>query len=814
MKTTVMTPKIHNTSTGSSPVRTPGNILEMNVSKAGVQLRTENSWIEITAYQGSTIRVRMDKRQLGKDFSYAVTGKPGEVDVRLEQTDKEIHFSTPLLQLVIQKHPFSLAFYTIDGEVISKDAHGMGTSWIGEQVTTYKELQPKERFIGLGEKTGNLDRFGSGYVNWNIDAYGYRVDQDPIYSSIPFYIGLHDHLSYGIFFDNTYRADFNFGASNNRFSSFGADGGEMNYYFIYEKKVADIITAYTALTGRMKMPPLWSLGYQQNRYTYYPDTEVIRIARTLREKKIPADGITLDIHYMDQYKLFTWDKQRFAHPQKMTKTLNELGFKTTVIVDPGIKVEKGYNAYEDGIIKDVFIKYPDGTNYSGQVWPGWCHFPDFTSSKGREWWQEKIQMLATAGVEGIWNDMNEMASWGNKMPYNVLFDYDGAPRTTIGAHNVYALQMVRSSFEGALKSIKKRPFMLTRAGYAGLQRYTAIWTGDNRAEDDHMMAGIRLLNSLGLSGIAFSGMDVGGFVGDPTPQLYARWIQIGAFTPYFRNHSAVNTKSAEPWTFGEEVTEIARNFIGLRYKLLPYIYAQFYQATQNGLPVMRSLAIDYSFDPVIYDTRYQNEYLFGPALLVLPFESQHAFGEAYFPAGTWYDLYTDEMQNGTEEKILKVAYHKLPVYVKGGSFIPMQSLIQSTVELPEDTLLLNIYKGECYNEFVFYEDDGQSYQYESGDFYKRTFTYHGIDQKIVLQAKEGERTSQFKSIKLILHGFDASRKIFINGQESVFEPELLALLTPVSKFDPQGEASPVEGADVISHVISNSDGEICIEFDS
>lgn len=812
MKTTEITPKINTEPRAPSPILIPGNIVNIDLSADKLHLRTENAYIEITAYSTSTIRIRMDKKPLGRDFSYAVIEKPGHVEASLEETDQEVRYTTESLQLVIQKFPFSVAFCTKDGRVISEDVKGMGTNWIGEQATTYKNLQPGERFIGLGEKTGNLDRFGSGYVNWNIDAYGYRVDQDPIYSSIPFYIGLHNYLSYGIFFDNTYRADFNFGASNNRFSSFGAEGGEMNYYFIYGTKVADIITAYTGLTGRMKMPPLWSLGYQQNRYTYYPDTEVLRIAKTLREKKIPADGITLDIHYMDKYKLFTWDKKRFPHPETMNKALQELGFKTTVIVDPGIKVEKGYHAYEDGISKDVFIKYPDGTRYTAEVWPGWCNFPDFTSSKGRDWWQEKISILASAGVDGIWNDMNEIASWGNKMPYNVLFDYDGAPRTTIGAHNVYALEMVRASFEGALKSFKKRPFILTRAGYSGLQRYTAIWTGDNRAEDDHMMAGIRLLNSLGLSGIAFSGMDVGGFTGNPTIALYARWIQIGAFTPYFRNHTAVNTKSAEPWTFGEEVTEIARNFIGLRYKLLPYIYSEFYQATQNGLPVMRTLAIDYSFDPTIYDTRYQNEYLFGPGLLVLPFESKDHFGEAYFPAGTWYDLYTDAQQAGAEEKILKLAYHKLPVYVKGGSFIPMQSLIQSTAELPKDTLLLNIYKGDSNNEFVYYEDDGESYQYESGDFYKRVFTYEGKDQKIVLRAKEGDRPSKFKSIKLILHGFEKDIKIFINGRETTFKADFVALLTPVSKFDPQGVANPLEGADVMSHVIRNTDQEICLQF--
>lgn len=790
----------------------PGNILQVESIPQGLKIRTSNSYIEVSAYSPSVIRVRMDKKPLGRDFSYAVIAKPQKTDTKWQEFTDSLVFSTDSLDVVLQKAPFSVAFYTKDGRLINEDVAGMGTSWIGDQVTTYKQLQAGERFIGLGEKTGNLDRRGTGYVNWNNDSYGYGANEDPIYSSIPFYIGLHDHLCYGIFLDNTFKADFNFGASNNRFSSFGADGGEMNYYFISRNRVGDIITDYTALTGRMSLPPLWSLGYQQNRYSYYPDTEVLRIAKTLREKKIPADGITLDIHYMEKYKLFTWDKKRFPDPVTMNKELESMGFKTTVIVDPGIKVEKDYPAYEDGKSKDIFIKYPDGHPYTAEVWPGWCNFPDFTSERGRSWWEDKVKFLAGTGVDGIWNDMNEIASWGNKMPFNVLFDYDGAGATTIGAHNVYALEMARASYEGAKKSFKERPFILTRAGYAGLQRYTAIWTGDNRAEDDHMIAGVRLLNSLGLSGVAFTGMDIGGFTGNPSIPLYARWIQIGAFTPYYRGHTAVNTKSAEPWTFGEEVTEIARNFIGLRYRLLPYIYSGFYSATQDGLPVMRSLAIDYSFDDKIYDTRYQNEYLFGPDILVMPFESKQQFGEAYFPEGIWYDLYTGAVQKGNQEKVLKLAYNKLPVFVKGSSIIPMQSLIQSTAQLPKDTLILNIYKGKTDNQYTYYEDDGKSYGYQSGDYYKRDFVYDQANRRIILKEKEGNRSSNFKNIKLVMHGFGSQQQFSIGGHDVRFKKDFVALLTPISKFDPQGVANPLEGEDVLSHVIRNTDEQIIIEL--
>jgi len=737
----------------SSAVKTIGTVASVQIDYQKVTLKTDNSYAEITVYSPSLIRVRIDNKPFQPDFSYAVVGKILPAKTNIFQTDSEISIITDSLKAVIHKKPFSIAFYTLDGKLINEDEKGLTISWVGQSVTTYKKMQEGEHFIGLGEKTGNLDRKGNGYTNWNSDVYGYSVSLDPLYSTIPFYIGIHHGLNYGIFLDNTYQSDFNFGASNNRFSSFGARGGEMNYYFIYHKCLADIITSYTYLTGRMPMPPLWSLGYQQNRYSYYPESEVMRIAHTLRENHIPADGITLDIHYMDRYQLFTWDKDRFPDPVGMNNELKKLGFRTTVIVDPGIKVEKGAKAYEDGLKKDVYIKYPDGQPYTGEVWPGWCNFPDFTSVKGRYWWHTQVKFFADAGVSGIWNDMNEFSSWGQKAPDNILFDYDGRQTSHPEAHNVYGMQMARASYEGARQNLNERPFVLSRSGYAGLQRYSAIWTGDNRAEEDHMLQGVRLLNSLGLSGVSFTAMDVGGFVGSASIPLYTKWMQIGAFIPYFRNHSANDTKSAEPWTFGKDALDVARNYISLRYRLLPYLYSTFYESTQNGLPVMRSLAINYTFDPKIFWTEYQNQYEFGDALMIAPFESTKDFGKIYFPEGSWYNLYNDVKEQGNQEKIISLKLNELPVYVKGGSIIPMQSLVQTTAEQPTDTLSIHIYNGDKANRFVYYEDDGKSFDYQKGNYYKRIIAFDPIGHAISMGIAEGSYISHFKYIRLILHGF-------------------------------------------------------------
>ncbi|TDX00814.1 glycoside hydrolase family 31 protein [Dinghuibacter silviterrae] len=765
-----------------------GPVSSVSVDNQTVRVSTSNARAEISAYGPGIIRVRVvPGNTLGPYFSYAVTGTPETTRVKVTSSGADVRIVTDSLQVCVSKQPFAVTFLTPSGDTINTDEPGLGTSWIGSDITTYKHLQEGERFVGLGEKTGDLDRRGSGYTNWNRDVYGYQVTEDPLYSSIPFYIGIHHALTYGIFFDNSYETRFNFGASNNRFSSFGARGGEMSYYFIYHTGVPGILRDYTYLTGRMPLPPLWSLGYQQNRYSYFPDTEVIRIAQTLREKRIPSDGVTLDILYMDAYKLFTWNKERFPDPAGMIHRLHDLRFHLTTIVDPGIKVEKGYAAYESGLSSGVFLRYPDGTNYTAKVWPGWCHFPDFTSSKGRSWWSSQIKGLSDQGIEGIWNDMNEISTWGQQVPDNVLYDFDGHPTTTLQGHNVYALEMVRSSYDGASAS-GKRPFILTRSGFAGLQRYSAIWTGDNRSEENHFFTGVRMLASLGLSGVAFTGMDVGGFTGNPTPNLFARWMETGAFIPYYRNHTALNTRSSEPWTYGEDVLDISRNYVGLRYRLLPYLYSTFYTASQDGVPVLRSLAIDWPFDGQVYSPAYENQYLFGPSLLVAPVGADAAFASVYLPSGRWYSLYTDSVLSGSF--VTPLALDRLPVYVRGGAIIPMQSLVQSTSEAPSDTLWIHVYNGPAPGAFTYYEDDGATFAYRNGAFYKREIRFDPAARTITLDAPEGSLASKFRYMQLVLHGFGGLQQIIADGTALVARDTTYAILPPTARVNAQADDAP------------------------
>lgn len=786
-----------------------GSVIHVDRTKSGITLQTDNSKIQITCYSDAIVRILIG-RELHRNPSYAVVSEPQEIAADIQENQNEIIISTKALKTVISKNPARISFFTLNDTLLNEDDTAFGTGWIGEQVTTYKKLQADEKFIGLGEKTGPLNRRGQGYVNWNTDAFAYHAGTDPLYCTIPFYIGIHNGLTYGIFFDNSHKTFFNFGASNNRFASFTADSGIMDYYFIYGNTVADVLREYTWLTGRMPLPPIWSIGYQQCRYSYYPEAEVMSVARTFREKQIPCDAIVFDIHYMDSYKIFTWDRGRFPDPEKMINSLKDMGFETVLMCDPGIKVENGYEPYEDGIAKDVFLKYPDGTCYTGQVWPGWCHFPDFSKSSTRNWWKDKLKAYTSLGVAGFWNDMNEIATWGNMLPELIECNFDDHITTMREGRNVYGLLMARSTYEAASSLLNKRPFNLTRSAYSGIQRYAAVWTGDNVAYDEHMLLGVRLVNSLGLSGVAFAGYDVGGFVGNADPRLFTRWFSVGSFSPFFRGHTMINTSDAEPWSFGEEAEQICRNYARFRYRLLPYLYSVFYEASQTGLPVQRSLAIDFTHDAKIYEAAYHNEYLFGPSLLVAPVESTRDIAKVYLPAGRWYYLYNGACYDGNTELLIECPISRLPVFVRAGAIIPMAGPKQNTRE-KNLTLELHVYAGPD-SSFIFYQDDGETFRYREGEYYQRIIKFSSEKRSLHLEKPSGTYQPHFTSWKIVFHGFHGNPSFQLKGKTEQGHKEKLRLFEPLEKFDPITDPEPAMEEDVITIEVPESDMDIFIEW--
>jgi len=739
-----------------------GNFERLTREPGGMRIKASNGWVTLTVYKPTVVRVRITRDGAAGDSSWAVIRKPQAIHFRIAESAETVTLSTDSMRVVVSKQPLSIDFYNAAGKQLSGDDPHVGVSWQGTEVTDYQKLYPAERFIGLGEKTGPLDRRAQHYTDWNTDAYGYGLDQDPIYSDIPFFMGIHDQVVYGLFFDNTYRSHFNFGAStDDKMYYFGAESGPMNYYFFSASSVAGILKDYTWLTGRIQLPPLWSLGYQQSRYSYMNADQLLNVARRMRRDSIPCDVLYCDIDYMRGYRVFTWNPKTFPHPKALTDSLRKMGIHLVTIIDPGIKIDSdGYAPYQTGVAKGYFARYPDGRYYTGSVWAGRSHFPDFIQPAVRQWWGNNFKGLVSDGVTGFWNDMNEPSAWGQDIPPLITFGTGPHIATLKKVRNVYGMQMARATYEGTRKLLHgRRPFVLTRAAYAGIQRYSAMWTGDNNPTDDHMLLGFRLINSMGLGGEAFVGMDVGGFSGNPTPELMVRWMSLGTFTPMFRNHTAKGNTYHEPWAWGENDEPMMRASVELRYRLLPYLYSVFYQATQTGMPVNRTLAIQSTFDSTVYQPAYQNEFMFGPGILVAPVSSKELSLSVYFPRGEWYRFSTDKRYKGMESRYVSAPLDDLPVFVKAGAIVPMQSVTQST-SLPTDgCLYLHVWYGADSSHFVYYEDDGVTDQNLKGDSYKRLLSFYPRQDALVLGAATGSYSSRFKKIRLVLHGFPSLKSL-------------------------------------------------------
>lgn len=733
-----------------------GNVVKYQTEENGIRLYCENNYqLNIVFYTANMFRVFMLRPQFQEaplEYPIAKTDW-GTPNLNIVENESGFVLSTDEMELVITKQPCRLKVTDKSGFVISEDDEAMGIGWSGTEIRNWKKITPNEKFFGLGEKTGNLNKRGQEWVMWNTDDPHHRNTTDPLYQSIPFFIGMREHKAYGIYFNNSYRSKFNLGASTSRYYSFSAEAGNLDYFFIYGPDVPKVVESYTGLTGRTPMPPKWALGYQQCRWSYYPDTEVLRIAETFREKKIPADVIYLDIHYMDDYRVFTWHPERFPNPKSLLTKLEEMGFKVVVIVDPGVKVDPNYKIAKEGLAGDYFVKYPDGEHYVGQVWPGDSYFPDFSKKEVRDWWGDKYSELLDLGVDGFWNDMNEPAVWGSAFPEEVLFHDEGRIASQKKMHNLYGFLMAKASYEGAIKHRPaQRPFVVTRAGFAGEQRFTAVWTGDNQATEEHLEMGIRMLQGMGISGLPFIGPDVGGFIGTPSPELYARWVQSSIFTPFFRTHSEVNSRAQEPWSFGEDVEEIVKNAITRRYEVLPYLYSLFWEAHQTGAPIMRPMFWHHQDDEKVYENAFQEQFYIGEKLLVAPVTRVgHRFKKIYLPKGDWYEMSTGKKYDGLQTVVVEVPLNEVPIFLRAGAIIPTTEAMQYVGEKKSEKLTLEIFPGETSGQYDFYEDDGKSFKYEKNIYRITRFSYVKQADKIVFTKKRlrdkysvGERALAFK----------------------------------------------------------------------
>lgn len=743
-----------------------GAVESVEIRDRSVLCHCQTATLMVTVLAANLVRMRLSPTgEFLPRRSWAVAKDDAEwTDVSVEITEQEtaILLKTQQLTVQIDRDPGRITCYDNQGHPFAQDTD-IGMGWSASGVSAWKQIEPDEHFYGFGERTGFLDKLAERKTNWTTDALDYGSLTDEMYQAIPVFIALRPGLSYGIFLNSTHWSQFDIGATQPGIWQMLTRSPELDYYIIYGPEPAQILTTYTELTGRMPLPPKWALGYHQCRWSYESAAVVQELAQEFRRRRIPCDVIHFDIDYMQGYRVFTWSQKRFPEPKQLIDTLKQDGFHVVTIVDPGVKYEPeaDYQVFDQGLEHDYFVRRSDGKLVHGYVWPEKAVFPDFLRSDVRQWWSQQHQTLTDAGVAGIWNDMNEPAlddrpfgDDGNK----IAFPLD-APQGEVNerathaeVHNLYGLSMAKAS-QAALHQLRpdQRSFVLTRSGFAGIQRWSSVWMGDNQSLWEHLEMSLPMLCNMGLSGVPFVGCDIGGFAGNATAELFARWMQVGMLYPLMRGHSAMSTARHEPWVFGDRVEQICREYIELRYRLLPYIYSLFWQAATTGAPILRPLLYHYPNDPQTY--ALYDQVLLGEHLMAAPIYRPGAEHRAvYLPEGTWYDWWSQQCYHGPTHILAHAPLEQMPLYIKAGAIIPMQPVMQYVNQFPSQELTLKVTPHE--GEWTVYEDDGHSFDYQAGVWATTTYRTRQQGEQILVESidRQGNWTPPKRQVLLELIG--------------------------------------------------------------
>ncbi len=781
-------------------VHTPCRVVSATSIQPGVYLfQTDNKiTMQVSVITDSMLRFRYSlDGTFQKDFSYAIDEQftPEIPETTFVEDTDAFRINTPVISCMVLKDGMKVKIENNEGIIISEDTTGFeAISTILKGITNVsisKKAEKKESFFGLGDKSSKLNLRGQKFENWNTDAFLFDENTDPLYRSIPFFYGLRNGLAYGIFLDNSFRSHFDFCYADKKQFSFSAAGGEMNYYFFYGPELMSVARQYASLTGRPGLPPLWALGFQQSRFSYFPESRVREIADGFRSREIPCDVIYLDIDYMEDYKSFTWNTSHFPIPTEMTRDLRENGFKTIVMIDPGLKVDDNYSIYTEGKERALFCKRANGDLMIGPVWPTDCVFPDFTDPAVRSWWGHLYRTLYSKNkVAGFWNDMNEPAVFmvaTKTFPEDVRHDFEGITASHARMHNVYGMQMSRATFEGLLKlKDHRRPYVLTRATFSGGQRYAAVWTGDNFASWEHLKIANIQCQRLSISGFSFVGSDIGGFAGQPSGELFIRWLQLGVFHPLFRAHSIGNNEAGdaekkteedqnnpvesnnrEPWSFGDEYTALAKYAIELRYQLLPYLYTCFWQYIKNGAPVLRSLAFYDQEDEKAVSA--EDEFIVGDHLLVCPvMKKGRRRVSLYLPEGKWYHYWSANVFEGKQKVKVDAPLAQIPIFIKAGSVIPHYPIRQSVDEKPVDEMTYHIYFKNGKSASQVYEDAGDGFGYVKREYGLKNFEFTGSDNEVQLhQKRSGKWPETYHFCNLLFYGLPFEPKTcLVDGKKT------------------------------------------------
>jgi alpha-glucosidase len=793
----------------SAPILSFSRITASTPLPNGIELRDGALIMRITAMRADVLRLRASSTgELPEDASWAVLpeARSASVEVTQDSDARGIGFHTASLRVTVDRSTGLLTLLDPSGKPLQQDAEAI--QFKGDRFRIAKTMPIDEHYFGLGDKTGPFDHRLEAFRMWNTDAYGWQESTDPLYKSIPFYLSYRAGVSLGVLIDNTWPCSFDFGKTLSDTFQYRAEGGSADLYLIYGPSAKHVLESYAWLTGPTPLPPLWALGFQQSRYSYMSQARVLEVANRLRKDRIPADAIYLDIDYQEKNRPFTVNKKTFPDMPDMIEALHREKFHIVAITDMHIAdlPEHGYTPFDSGITGNHFLKYADGSLFIGSVWPGSSVFPDFAQQRTRAWWGTLYKTFTSIGIDGYWNDMNEPAVFNllKTIPGDVVHHIDEPefmPRTATHReiHNVYGMENSRATFDGQL-TLKPdtRPFVLTRASYAGGQRYAATWTGDNSATWNHLRLTTFMLKNLGLSGFSLAGADVGGYAGTPSPELLTKWIEIAAFQPIDRDHAEKSTGDHEPWANNPAQENIRRRFIEERYKLLPYLYTVMEENTRTGLPLVRPVFLEFpnaapDRHPIDVDPGSVGEFMVGPDLLVAasPYPDKLDDYDAELPSVGWYDFWTGGRINEVrthiansdlQPELAKVAVPftvhihpelaTLPVFVRPGAILPIEPLVQSTEQRPRGSLMFRVFPGpNCKGNL--YQDDGTTFAYKSGDFLRMSVTCEMLPDHAHLAVHigrhEGRYPAWWRKIAVEVNGI--SRKpssVTIDGHAATF----------------------------------------------
>ncbi|MDQ0747030.1 alpha-glucosidase [Streptomyces africanus] len=675
-------------SRGAERARVPGAVQEVEPGPGGGVVRFSRSELRILVAVNGAVFWGWDGAE--PEPSYALAGRCPEADPRAAlEPDKDGGWRVVAerVTVVVTRHG-AVEVRTPGGVTLRRDLPPRWWEPVGGGPARWmqrSEVAADARFFGLGGRASGPRLPDGTYRLWNTDpGHAFAPGDDPLYITMPVQMVVSDGGTHLVFHDSSWdgtvtlrEGEEGAGSGHDRVgtSELRMEGGPLRCW-VMAGTPARVLLAWASLTGAPALPPAWALGHHHARWGFGSEQEVRRIVAGYLEHGLPLDAVHLDIDHFDAHQVFTVDQDRFPKLPVLAEELRRDGIRLVSIVDPAVKALPGNAVYDGGTAEDVFVRDASGRLVRGVVWPGEAVFPDFTHARVREWWGGLYEERLAQGFSGFWHDMNEptsFAAFGEAtLPRSARHSLEGRGGDHREAHNVYALCMARAGFEGLRKlDPKERPFLFSRSGWAGLQRYGGTWSGDVATDWPGLRASVALVMGLGLCGVPYSGPDIGGFDGDPSPELFLRWFQLGAYLPLFRTHASMRAGRREPWEFGAEVLEHARVALIERRRLLPYFMTLAHLARRTGAPYVRPLWWAAPEERALRDCG--DAFLLGDSLLVAPVLDPGADRRAVqLPRGRWYDTVTEQAYEGPAQVLVDAPLSRIPVFARAGAVLPVR----------------------------------------------------------------------------------------------------------------------------------------------